>query len=247
MISGLFCAALALAVGLYADALPHGLGLSGNYADVHHQLLRSPTVDLDQLLRVRPLTRHGRLTLELATVMGLMAAGIGLAVLVTGDLNRKIAVLSRHVERMVAGELDGETPLTDDAHDLGRLARSVDALRGALIEADDVWAEVLANAARYALITENMRDAVLLTDPAGEICFASPSAETLTADVGAVAGDSVWALFDDHVAARLRAELADQRKGVLARAPIGDAQWDVRVRKSAEDDDGLVFVLSRAA
>ncbi len=205
--------------------------------------------DLYRLLELRREHLQQRAAIEGLLVAALVLAAFVTALSIARGLSRRVALLVAQIDRLIANDTKVVTPFLADRFDIGRLAKGVEALRQAQVEARSAWGEVLLNEMRYALLAENMREVVLVTDHIGVIDFASPSAAALAGgrDLG---GASIWDLFAAADVRDLKDALATAkpeitRLGCLAATPDADIRaWDVTIKRSSDDEESLVFVVT---
>lgn len=209
---------------------------------------RATRADLSEQLTARHQVMTREVALQLALVAAFVAAALAIAYRIVTGLERRSGALAGAIDRLIRNDISGETPYLDDPHELGRLAKGVEALRRSLIETRAAWGDVLLNEMRYSLIAENMREVVLLTDLDGSILFASPSAEAICDDVDALEGAPVWDLFAAADARPLRDGAGGLVAGELARQHCrvshDDGAWDVTMRRAIDDDESVLFVLT---
>lgn len=209
--------------------------------------------DLGQLLEVRRGRIVQRVSLEIAFVAIFSIAACIVAASTARSLSRRANALVAEIDRLIMHDTEGVTPFMGDDHEIGHIAKGVEALRRALIEARGAWSEVLLNEMRYSLLAENMRDVVLLTDLQGQIVFASPSTTMFGREPQDLEATSIWALFDVSEASELQRTLAQAPEQPIVRRawrPAGSAdealRWDLTLRRAPDQDENLLFVLSPA-
>ena len=162
-------------------------------------------------------------------------------------ISGRVALLVAQIDRLIANDTKGTTPFLDDRHEVGQLAKGVEALRRSMIDARGAWGDVLKIEMRYALLADHMGEVILLSDSDGLIHFASPSAADFVG--GEVEGAVVWDLLHPEDGKALRDAVAalgeaEVRRPVRSAASPTQPPWSVTVRRALDGDDGLVFVLS---
>lgn len=210
--------------------------------------------DLADLLAQRRDMMLQRLMLGLLLVGGSVVLGVWLAVGLARGLSRRITQLVAQIDRLTENDTSGATPFLDDRHDMGRIARGVDALRLSLIDARSAWSQVLVNEMRASLLSDHTRALVLRTDRDGVVVFTSPACAELEFDPDEMEGESVWDLFEpgdrdalSHATPKAAGEMISRRRRRLARRFGATELWDVEVSLPEEDAEGFVFLLKPAA
>ncbi len=210
--------------------------------------------DLHELLVKRRAAMIRHIVLGVLLGGGSVAIGCWLAAAVARNLTRRVTLLVGQIERLTNNDTSGQTPFLDDPHDMGRIAKGVDALRLSLIDARDAWSQVLVNEMRCALLADHTKAIVLRTDPDGTVVFTSPASQDLDFDPDEIEGTSAWDLFEpgdrealSHATPKTHGEVIVRRRRRLARRFGAVELWDVEVGLPEEEAEGLVFVLKPAA
>lgn len=210
--------------------------------------------DLADLLAERRDVMLQKVMLGVVLVGGSVVLGVWLAIGLARGLSRRITQLVAQIDRLTENDTSGVTPFLDDRHDMGRIARGVDALRLSLIDARAAWSQVLVNEMRASLLSDHTRALVLRTDRDGKIIFTSPACGELDFDPDEMEGASVWDLFEpgdrdalSHATPKTTGEVINRRRRRLARRFGTTELWDVEVSLPEEEAEGFVFLLRPAA
>lgn len=210
--------------------------------------------DLADLLAERRAAMMRRIVLGVLLIGGCAALGLWLAVSLARDLARRVTMLVAQIDRLIENDTSGATPFLDDRHDMGRIAKGIDALRLSLIDARAAWSQVLVNEMRASLLSDHTRALVLRTDRDGVVVFTSPACSDLDFDPDELEGASIWDLFEpgdrealSHATPKAAGEMVSRRRRRLTR-PFGATElWDVEVSLPEEEAEGFVFLLRPAA
>lgn len=104
-------------------------------------------------------------TVQVVVVAVIVAAAIimaGLAVMIVGGVSRPIAAMTDAMARLAAGDKDTLIPATDYTNEMGRMAKSVDVFKEAMLEAEQASAlreaEAKAKAERAELLQRITQD-----------------------------------------------------------------------------------------
>lgn len=249
-----------------ADSLPHGAvrrALEGRVSRLTVTAATSDPItvaegrrmwaatadDLETLLHERRAGMVRQIVWGGLLVGGVVILACVLALSLVRGVSRRVEGIVDQIDRLTENDTARATPFLDDPTEMGRIAKGVEALRLSLIDAREAWGHVLLNEMRHALLAENTRAIVLLTDPDGLVLCSSPASAHLEFDPDAIEGAPVWDLFDAGDAEALRQALPREADQVVRRRcqlpdPLGGITgWDVCVTLS-DEGEGLVFLLS---
>jgi PAS domain-containing protein len=210
--------------------------------------------DLSDLLAQRRAAMIRRVALGAVLIGGCVALGCWLAMAIARDLGRRVTLLVGQIDRLIDNDTSGTTPFLDDRHDIGRIAKGIDALRLSLIDARSAWSQVLLNEMRSALLSDHSRALVLRTDREGRVLFTSPASPEMAFDPEELEGVSVWDLFEpgdrdalSHATPKAAGEMISRRRRRLARRFGATELWDVEVSLPEEAAEGFVFLFRPSA
>ncbi|MDP2793106.1 MAG: PAS domain S-box protein, partial [Sulfurisoma sp.] len=124
---------------------------------------------------------------DLAFTLAVLAVTLGLAMWGANRLLlRPLLTLARMADRLSAGDLTARSGLPRRADEIGRLARALDESAAAIEDRDR----------RIATITHVARDAIVLIDDGGNVCFWNTAAEKLFGyPAGEIMGRNLHRIF----------------------------------------------------
>ena len=109
---------------------------------------RASCAELDRLLKVRASGLMNTLLTNLALVAAALVAAAALGLTIARGLSGRISDLLSAMDRLIGGDVAGETPHLSDRNETGRIAGTVEAFKQSLIEGARMRGEVAAQEAR---------------------------------------------------------------------------------------------------